>query len=82
MKRTFLIVSCLLLWSLPAANAHAGTWSWHSDFIQKFLEHVQEEKDISQNATRGAPLDRDTKVKQNASQHTRSASHHTSGVAR
>ena len=41
MNRVFALVTISFLWLLPASSAWAGTWSWHSDFVDKIVEVIQ-----------------------------------------
>ncbi len=53
MNRVFALIVVSSLWLLPTSSAFAGTWSWHSDFVQKIIEVVQNQqtrvKDLAQN---------------------------------
>jgi hypothetical protein len=41
MKRVSILVACAIF-AFPATQAVAGTWSWHSEVVQKLIERIQQ----------------------------------------
>ncbi len=73
MNRVFVLVTISFLWLLPASSAFAGTWSWHSDFVEKIMAVIEAQqtraKDHAQDADTNNQRARQPKAQVNRRAH-------------
>ncbi len=78
MKRFYGMVVCAALLSIPVSPAMAGTWSWHSDIIEKITDMI--ESHASGSSDNGNRQDNDRRPE--GAQDGRADARHDGGIQR